>query len=1053
MFFPLERAGKFAQELKGYIYPKEINLSDFVYKEGNYSGIAAVEQAALPWKECIASEIRWGGRNRHGWFRTRFRIPEDFNDKTVAIRVAAYTGAGLVEDATNPQFILYINQQLIQGLDINHQEVILERNAVTGNEYQIDLHAYSGMLDKKTDVGIQLVIIDEQTRAFFYDLTVAVEIARELAEDQPWKHELIRIITSVVNLLDLRKPFSAKFYASLHQAAELLKNEFYDKTAGHEEIIATCIGHSHIDVAWLWTLEQTREKVTRSFTTVLKLMEEYPDYVYISSQPQLYQFIKEDHPEIYARIKERIAEGRWEAEGAMWLEADCNLTSGESLVRQILFGTRFFAREFNIENEVLWLPDVFGYSAALPQILKKSGIRCFLTTKISWNQFNRIPYDTFMWRGIDGTEILTYFINTIYPGPSHHPYGATYNSLITPHILAGSWERYQQKDLNNDILIAYGFGDGGGGPTAEMLEYASRLKKGLPGCPSVKLGKVSDFVAKLAAKVADEKYLPKWAGELYLELHRGTYTSMGRNKRYNRKSELLYQDVEFLAVMAMILGEEYPQARINQGWETILLNQFHDILPGSAIKEVYETSSEQYEALLYQGKGLAAKSLDAVASRIGLEQPSVVVYNTLAFERNDLVMLELPADPPFRSVIDATGTVLPLQTVTDGCNRQVMFHAQGLPSKGYQTFTLSPLPAAASAMADAGLSVSPAKLENQYFLIEIDSKGTISSLYDKVNERQVLQAGQRGNKLQAFEDKPLNWDNWDIDIYYQEKEWEIDAVAEVAVLEAGPVRGGLLIKKKFQDSTVIQKIYIYRDIARIDFDTWVDWREDQLLLKVAFPVDVHADKATYDIQFGNVERPTHWNTSWDWARFEVCAQKWADVSEEGFGVSLLNDCKYGYDIKEGNMRLTLLKSGNDPNPQADREEHHFVYSLFPHAGDWRDGKTVQMAYRLNVPLYAKFEEAHFGSYPAQFAFFALDQENVILETVKKAEDSGAVILRLFECHHKRSKVKLTCYNQLAKVWECNLMEKELGQLTVSDNSFEFDMKPYEIKTFKLDFLI
>ncbi|TCL63806.1 alpha-mannosidase [Hydrogenispora ethanolica] len=815
--------------------------------------------------------------------------------------------------------------------------------------------------------------------------------------------------------------------------------------SGHEETIATCIGHTHIDIAWLWTIEQTREKVARSFSTVLRLMEEYPEYNFMSSQPQLYQYLKEDYPELYAQVKERIREGRWEADGAMWLEADCNLTSGESLVRQILFGTRFFEREFGVKNKVLWLPDVFGYSAALPQILKKSGIDYFVTTKISWNQFNKLPYDTFMWRGLDGTEILSYFICTIYPGETHHPFGASYNGLITPRIVNGTWERYQQKEINNDIMIAYGYGDGGGGPTAEMLENARRLSKGLPGCPRVKLGKVGDYLEKLSRTVSGENGLPKWVGELYLEFHRGTYTSMSWNKRYNRKCEFLYQDAEFLAALAMLLGENYPQTEINQGWETILLNQFHDIIPGSCIKEVYDHSRQQYEQLLQAGRQIAGKAMAAVAARIDLPEPAVVVYNTLSFRRNDLVTMALPESLSLPSLLNQDGSPLPVQIVEeDGC-KKALFYAPEVPAKGYQAFTIG----AQSAAVPTALAISPEKLENRFFSISIDSKGTISSFYDKRNRREVLQSGERGNKLQAFEDKPMNWDNWDIDIYYQEQEWEIDQVEAVEVLETGPVRGGVLIKKRFQDSVIIQKIYIYQDIPRVDFDTLIDWKEDQILLKAAFPVDVHADKATYDIQFGNVERPTHWNTSWDWARFEVCAHKWADLSENGFGVSLLNDCKYGYDIKDGNMRLTLLKSGNYPNPEADREEHRFLYSLYPHAGDWREGKTVPMAYSLNVPLYAKLEGSHPASLPQRFSFLELDRENVVLETVKKAEDGNELIIRAFECHNQRSRVRLTGYGALLEAWECDLLEKPLQQLEFCDGALEFEIKPYEIKTLKL----
>ncbi len=1049
MFFVLERADKILQELQNYIHANRYPIKDLIYREDNFTNIDELEQSDRAWQP-FSPGSRWGGRDRHGWFRAIVKIPQDFHGKTIAVWVNAYIGPGMVEDAANPQFMLYINKEFIQGLDINHQEVIIARNAQAGLEYQLDLYAYSGMFEKQADIQVELVVIDELIRGFYYDLAVAIGVARELSESDPKRQELLKVINATVNFLDLRQPFSESFYSALHQATKYLKETFYIKMAAAPETgrsydaIATCIGHTHIDVAWLWTIGQTREKVARSFSTVLNLMEEYPEYIFMSSQPQLYQFIKEDHPELYARIKERIRQGRWEADGAMWLEADCNLTSGESLVRQILFGTRFFEQEFGVKNKVLWLPDVFGYSAALPQILKKSGIDYFVTTKISWNQFNKLPYDTFMWRGIDGTEILSYFICTIYPGATHHPYGASYNGLITPRIIKGTWDRYQQKEINNDVLIAYGYGDGGGGPTVEMLENARRLSKGLPGCPRVKMGRVGEYLEKLAAKVTGEKHLPKWVGELYLEFHRGTYTSMSRNKRYNRKSEFLYQDVEFLSALAMLQGERYPQADINQGWQTILLNQFHDIIPGSCIKEVYDQSREQYEQLLFDGEKLAAKAMTAISERINLLTPAIVVYNTLSFQRSDLVEVAIPENITISSLLDQDDSPLAIQVIEAEGVKKALFYAPEIPSKGYRAFAVDSKPV----ILESSLSVSPKKLENRFFSIIIDQKGTISSFYDKLNRREVLQPGERGNKLQAFEDKPMNWDNWDIDIYYQEKEWEIDQVEAVTVIEAGPVRAGIQITKRFQNSIIIQKIYIYEDIARVDFDIYIDWKEDQILLKAAFPVDVHSDKATYDIQFGNVERPTHWNTSWDWARFEVCAHKWADLSEDGFGVSLLNDCKYGYDIKDGNMRLTLLKSGNYPNPDADREIHHFVYSLYPHAGDWREGKTVPMAYSLNVPLHAKLENAHPASLPPRLSLFELDQENAILETVKKAEDSEALVVRIYECYNKRSKVRLTSYQPFSEAWECDLLENDLRQLELEEGCLEIELKPYELKTFK-----
>ena len=572
MEYTFKRINKIVEELKTYITREEREIDYFYYKEGNFRNVDEVEQSSICWQE-FRPGSRWGGRDVHCWFRAKVNIPESFAGQTVAFRVST-SGAKDLWDAINPQFFLYINGDLIQGLDINHREVIFTRQAEADAVYQFDLKAYSGMLDQKAELNAGLVLVDETIKNIYYDLSVPLLVAKELPADDRQKEILLSVLNKAINQLDLRKPYSKAFYSSIAVASAFLAEQLKREANGNEEVIATCVGHTHIDVAWLWTLAQTREKVARSFSTVLKLMEDYPEYIFMSSQPQLYQFIKEDYPEVYSKIKTRIKEGRWEPEGAMWVEADCNLASGESLVRQILFGTRFFREEFGHTNQVLWLPDVFGYSAALPQILTKSGINYFMTTKISWNDYNQMPYDTFMWRGIDGTEILTHFITTRDPDFTLNPHCTTYNGKLIPGAIIGGWRRYQQKNINNDILIAFGYGDGGGGATPEMLENARRMNKGLPGCPRVEMGKVGDYFERLASKVAVRKDFPKWVGELFLEYHRGTYTSMARNKRYNRKSELLYQDVELFAIFGMLLGMEYPQNAINRGWELILLNQF-----------------------------------------------------------------------------------------------------------------------------------------------------------------------------------------------------------------------------------------------------------------------------------------------------------------------------------------------------------------------------------------------------------------------------------------------------------------------------------------------
>lgn len=1041
MYFLAEHVNRLARELKGHIVTDTAPIETVMVKEGSFRRPEDAESAPGDWERFLP-DMRWGGRDRHAWFRAEATIPQSFAGMPVAISV--HTGEE-GWDATNPQFLLYVDGDIAQGLDVNHREAVLCEKGESGRTYRIDLDAYSGMRESRPTLHAQLIAFDEKVRKFYYDIAVPLGVIQNLPEDDKVRIDMLLVLNEALNRVDFRSPRSTSFYRSVDRAEAYLEEELYKKMCGHEEVFATCVGHTHIDVAWLWRIAQTREKAARSFSTVLKFMDEYPEYVFMSSQPQLYKYVKEDYPAVYDRIRERVREGRWEPEGSMWVEADCNVASGESLVRQIMFGKRFFAEEFGVDNKILWLPDVFGYSAALPQIMKKSGIDYFMTTKISWNQFNKLPYDTFMWRGLDGSEVLTHFITTRDYEPSPTSWFATYNGDLKPSQVMGAWQRYQQKGLNNDVLISYGHGDGGGGTTREMIENGLRMTRGIPGCPRVRMATARSFFDRLERTVSGNRRLPTWAGELYFELHRGTYTSMGRNKRANRKSELLYGDVETLSSFAMLTGEDYPQERINRGWEGILTNQFHDILPGSSIKEVYDDSRDDYNEIILSGHQLVEKALDAIVSRIGIDKMSVVVFNTLGYDRDDIVEFDVPTDVAHPCIADSHGHVIPCQIQTSDGKRTGLFIARGVPAKGYRTYALMDRPTESS----SDLTVNSFKMANAYFELELDEKGTFMSIYDKVNQRQVLKKGERGNRLLAFQDMPANWQNWDIDISYQEKMWEVDRVDKMEVLEDGPVRAGIRIHKTFLDSRIIQDVLIYSDIPRIDFRTYVDWKQSQILLKAAFPVDVHATRATYEVQFGNVERPTHWNTSWDVARFEVCGHRWADLSEGGYGVSLMNDCKYGHDIKNGEMRLTLLKSGIEPNPVADQEEHWFTYSLYPHAGDWKTASTTRTAYSLNVPLQAKVARASEGSLPAALSMIRIDAVNVMLETVKKAESSDDIVVRLYEFENKRVNVTAAFFRELVTVSECDLLENEIGDVPVEGRTFSFEIRPYEIRTFKL----
>lgn len=1047
MRFIPERINRLLDEISRYIYPQSIKIEEIQFIPCGYD-CHELPNETENWSDFKPGD-RWGGRDKHYWFKTKAIIPEGFTGKRVVFDLK--TGKEGQWDATNPQFIIFLNGKLIQGLDVNHRQIVLSEAAVNGDTYEIALHAYSGMNDGLVELLASISVLDTNVEKLYYDIKVPLDVAVLLDKEDKNRIDILNYLEHAVNLLDLRIPFSKEFDQSVLAAIKYLNDEFYGKFCGHKAITANCVGHTHIDVAWLWTLAQTREKTARSFSTVLSLMKQYPEYIFMSSQPQLYKYVKEDFPEIYQQIKERIKEGRWEPEGAMRLEADCNVSSGEALIRQLLFGLSFFKQEFGIDNKILWLPDVFGYSAALPQILKKSGIDYFMTTKISWNEYNKIPYDTFNWKGIDGTEILTHFITTSDANkPDVHT--TTYVGNLIPSQVIGSWQRYQQKDINNEVLISYGYGDGGGGPTKEMLENARRMEKGIPGCPKVKQSKAIDFFKKLEKNVSDNKKLGKWVGELYLEYHRGTYTSMARNKKYNRKSEFLYQDAEFFNVLNTEAAKSgsYPKEDINKGWETILLNQFHDILPGSSIKEVYEDSLAQYIEIGNKGRELVNTALNEITSKIGLESRSVVVFNQLGYIRSDIAEVELPEDCKDAAIYDGNGKRLLSQRIkTDEGPNKIIFYAEDIPAKGYKAYKLVQENTDESIIMTSSLSHDLRFIENKYFSMRFDQDFNIISLFDKHANREVLKAGEKANVLQAFEDKPHNYDAWDINIYYSEKMWELNDVQSVRIVENGPVRTCLELKRRFLNSSITQEIYVYSCIGKIDVVNKIDWKEKQILLKAVFPIDVHTDKATFDIQYGNVERPTHQNTSWDTARFEVCAHKWADVSEDGYGVSLMNDCKYGYSVKDSEMKLTLLKSATYPNPDADREYHEFIYSIYPHQGDWKTANTVGMAYSLNCPLYCKVENAHNGILPDEMSFISTDNSNVIIEVVKKAEDDNGTIVRMYECYNRRIKTTARVFKGISQVWECDMMENNISEMYHDHNSFEFEIKPYEIKTFRI----
>ncbi len=1043
MYFIDQRIQTIANQLKLFRFVNKQGLSNWQFKAGQFFRPEEADQCETPWQEFDANTMRWysnyvgtdqfegkfvgqvtdfrGIEGAHYWFRKTIHIPESYAGGNVWMKI--HTQIEEWDDGKNPQFLIFVNGEVTQGADMNHREIRLLEKAQGGEELTIDIQAYTGTLHREFNFLAELYQVDEDINQLYYDIQVPLWAFPRMDKDDKVRLDLQTVLNNTINLLDLRVPYSPAFHASIKKAIEYIGVELYEKMGGYDDVIATCIGHTHIDVAWWWTVAQTREKVARSFSTVLKLMEEYPSYKFMSSQPVLYYFLEQRYPELLERIKARMAEGRWEPEGGMWLEADCNLTSGESLVRQFAHGKKYFKDTFGVDNKILWLPDVFGYSGALPQIMKRSGIDYFMTTKLAWNQINAIPNDTFMWKGIDGSSVLTHLITTT--GIDQDPkvsFFTTYNGMLHPGAIMGGWERYQNKEINNDILVCYGYGDGGGGPTREMLEISKRMEKGIKGIPKVRQAGGLTYFQELEQKVKDNKRLETWEGEFYFEYHRGTYTSMARNKRGNRKSELSLMDLELLGVM----NGDYPQEEINTLWrDIVLLNQFHDILPGSSIAEVYDVTKAEYEHLLDETGAMIHARLKALAG----QGDAVTVFNTTGFVRNDAVLL---GDVKATGLTDGQH-VYPVQQTADGA----VAYIRNLPSKGYKSFALCE-----SDAASPFVRTDDYHLETPFYTIELDENGHFSSIFDKEEERELLKAGKKGNMLRLFEDKPIYYDNWDVDMFYTEKSWEVNDLLGMSWTEDGPVRTTLTLRWKCVNSVIDQKIHFYADTRRIDFETVADWKEHQHLLKAEFPVDIHSDEATFEVQFGNVTRKVHTNTSWDKARFESCAQKWMDFSEGNYGVSVLNDCKYGHSVLDGTIGLTLIKCGVEPNPNADVEVHSFTYSLYPHQGTWKQAGTVAEAYNLNQPAYVVLG----GEQGKCSSFASVNKENVVLETVKAAENGEGTVLRLYECNNARTKAALTVPAGITKAYSTNLLEEIEEELEVANGTVKFTINPFEIKT-------
>ena len=1035
------------QLVNSLVYRKRAPLGDFRFTE--LEGPLASQPVGLEvddsdW-DVLSPNSHWGGRFVDFAMRNEFAVPADWD---ADLPVALYLPIGEAGDFSHPEALVYVDGERYGTTDRHHQEVMLPDEWRDGEVRKLSLHGWTGLLGwgmigapGEVDKGLfmyesAVVLIDQPTRDFVAAARVALGVAENTDENVPVRNKLLNALDDAFKLLDLREPVGGDaFYASVPGAYAVLR-EGIERAGASLDAGIVASGHAHIDVAWLWTLGHTRGKSGRTFTTVMRLMDQFPDYHFTQSQPQLYDYLREDYPDLFEEIKEKVAEGRWETIGGMWVEADCNLSGPESLARQFLLGRSFFQEHFgkDVDSPVLWLPDVFGYAWNLPQLIKEAGLEYFFTIKIGWSQYNRLPYDSFWWQGLDGTKVLTHFSTT----PDDGDFASTYNANASPRQAIGTWKNFLQKELPQDLLMAFGFGDGGGGPTREMLENIREMGD-FPGAPRMKQGPVGDFFRELDETCGDK--LPTWNGELYLEIHRGTYTTQSRNKRANRKSEFLLHDAEYLATLAGLVDDayEYPAQALRKAWELVCLNQFHDIIPGSSITPVYVESLEQYAEVAAIGAGVRDAALATLATKAGGD---VLVANPMSFARHDLALWD-GSVAEGKHLVTVDGVAVATQPVEEGT-------LIGAGTLAPYSITSLMLADGAPSPVESSLTATPTLLENAQLRVELNDAGDITRVYDKANDREVLPAGQIANQLQAFEDRPLMWDAWDVDVFYDDKMWLADAATSVTVVEAGPLRATLEVKRRVLNSELVQRISMRHDAAQVDFDTWIDWQDRHIMLKVAFPADVLSPHATYEIQWGNVERPTHRNTSWDWARFETCAQKWVDLSEGDYGISVLNDCKYGHDIRDNVVRISLLRGATSPDPTADIGEQRFSYSLRPHAGSW-DEQTVAAAYALNDPLIAVSGVAApiDATIPALISLVFADESNIIVETVKRAEDGNGIIVRLYESQRKRGEITLRCGFSVAEAARVNIMEETQTALTIDGNEVKLAVHPFEIATVRI----
>jgi alpha-mannosidase len=1000
------------------------------------------------------------------WYRRRVGIPKTLNGYDL-------TGAKIWfefharANGPMPQIIYYDGRRVAMGDDL--EPIVLFDQAKPGDSVVVAVKLLH-TVDQKTFGGATLRIDFAAGRPspadLLDELLAAGNLAGSLGPDSRSVEQQIDRAAASVDVQALRNADQKAFDASIgkaHDTLEVVKPKLQATTL-------RLTGNSHIDAAWLWPWTETVEVVRHTFGTALQLMYEYPQYTYTQSAAAYSEWTCEKYPAQCDEIAKRVKEGRWEIVGGMWVEPDLNMPDGESLVRQLLVGKRYFKEKFGVDVRIGWNPDSFGYNWQLPQIYKKSGIDYFVTQKMAWNDTNPLPLKLFWWESPDGSRVLSYFPHD-------------YANGVDPVTLAADVSR--ARELNpglTEMMHLYGVGDHGGGPTRDMLDLGLHWSDPARVFPQTIWGNAQGFFSDveksldapenspvwnyqamaagagpLPAAHDGKISIPTWKDELYFEYHRGVMTSQAEHKRHMREGEEQMLNAEKLSSMAALLDANYPGLELTEAWKKVMFNQFHDLAAGSGIAGIYQDAARDYEHVQLVTSSICNAASRAIGENIDTRGAGVpvMIVNPLAWTRSGIVefQVQMPEAPKGGiQVLNSVGKPLPFQILlSEPQTRADNFHLRvavdAMPSMGYEILRVAP----GMSPAVTGLRAHDLTLENDALRVTVDGKtGCITSLFDKRANFESIAKGGCGNELIAFKDTPKEYDAWNIDAGFEKETTPIDGAESVKLLEKGPLRAVIRVVRAWRHSHFQQDITLYAGSDVVEVANDFDWHEDHILLKAAFPLAASSAAATYEIPYGSIERPTTRNNSWEAAKFEVPALRWADLGDAEHGFSLINNTKYGYDAKGNVLRISLLRSPTWPDATADRGRHSFSYSLYPHANDWKKAETVRRGYEFNYPLQAFSVSAHPGRLPARYSFVQVSSPNVVLTAMKKAEDSSAIIYRFYEWAGESGTVDLTIRGA-TQAREVNLMEQAAGNLSITgDGKVSVPVHPYEIVTVAVD---